>query len=54
MSWRDKAREKLDWHRAELTPNDAKREARREAFDRKYDRCSHGLHPSRECEGRER
>lgn len=42
-------RQKIEWHRAELTPNDAKRAARRDAYDAKYDRCSHGTHPADWC-----
>lgn len=52
MSWRDTARQKVDWHKAELTPNDAKRQAKRAAYDKKYGKCSHGTHPVNECDGR--
>lgn len=47
------ARERFDWHRAELTPNYGKRQARRAAFDEKYDRCSHGTHPRSQCDGKD-
>lgn len=54
MSWRERARESWDWHRAELTPNGEKRQERRQAFDEKYERCTHGTHSNRQCDGSER
>lgn len=53
MGWKSTAKQKVDWHRAELTPNDARRQAKRDAYDKKYDKCSHGTHPASQCNGRD-
>lgn len=46
MSLRATIRQKLDWHRAELTPNDERRRQRRAAYNARYGTCSaHGTHP---------
>jgi hypothetical protein len=46
-------RQRVDWHRAELTPNDQKRQQRRDEYDTKYDMCPHGTHRKNACPGDE-
>lgn len=48
-----KVQQKADWHRAELTPNYDRRQARRAAYDEKYGMCSHGTCKADECPGNE-
>jgi hypothetical protein len=49
----DKLRQKAEWHRAELTPDHARRQQRRSEYDKKYGMCRHGTHPVAECDGRD-
>lgn len=44
-------RQKIDWHRAELTPNYDRRQTRRRAYDTKYGMCPHGTHLVDQCDG---
>ena len=51
--WRlmSRIRQQLEWQRAELTPNDQRREERRNVYDAKYGMCPHGTHKVNECPG---
>ena len=53
MTFRDRLRQKADWHKAELTVNDDKRRARRDDYDVKYGMCHHGTHKDDQCPGDE-
>lgn len=51
MGLRDKLQRRIDWHRAELTPDYVRRQSRRSEYDEKYGMCRHGTHSARTCDG---
>jgi len=49
MGFFDKAKQKADWHKAELDPRNKERKEKRVAYDEKYNKCSHGTHNKGDC-----